>query len=251
MANDDRQGAQQQSSQSQSQQPQTPQSGQSAQTQQRQPQGAARTGAAASTAATASDRERGIETGRDSGAQTQRGVQGQRSGLTRSGPGGLQRGFGQPFALMQRMAEDMDRLFEQFGLGRSALGIAPLANRAFGRDLAARGGTDVWQPQIEVFQRGDQLVVRADVPGLKKEDLNVEIDEGVLTVSGERRDEHEERREGFFSSERHYGSFQRSIPLPEGVDASQVQAAYTDGVLEVTLPAPKAEQRQARRIQIR
>ena len=239
----ERQETQQQSSQSQPQQ--------SAQSQQKQPQGAARAGSSNAATTTTGDRERGIETGRE---RDRAQGQGQRGGLARYGTGGLQGlqgGFGQPFALMQRMAEDMDRLFEQFGLGRSTFGIAPLAGRALGRDLAARGGRDVWQPQIEVFQRGDQLVVRADVPGLKKEDLNVEVDEGLLTVSGERRDEHEERREGFFSSERHYGSFHRSIPLPEGVDASQVQAAYTDGVLEVTLPAPKEEQRRARKVQIR
>jgi HSP20 family protein len=197
------------------------------------------------------DRERSIDTSREEG----RGANG---GLARRGQydpmlGGA---FGEPFALMRRMAEDMDRLFEQFGFGRMGLGTS--LGTGLLRDLP-RGGSllrdaerGAWSPQVELFRRDDRLVVRADVPGMKKEDLHVDVEDGVLTLRGERRHENEERREdGYFHSERTYGQFYRAIPLPEGVDTEQCEARYEDGVLEVTLPAPKEEERKARRIQIR
>ena len=151
------------------------------------------------------------------------------------------------FTLMRRMADDMDRLFENFGLGR-----------AFG--LGASGGLwrgsldedqSAWAPQVETFRRGDKLVVRADLPGLKKEDVKAEIDNGVLTISGHRSSEREENRDEFYRSERSYGSFYRAIPLPEGVESDNCEATFKDGVLEITLPAPRLEERRARQIQIR
>jgi HSP20 family protein len=108
-----------------------------------------------------------------------------------------------------------------------------------------------WSPQIETFRRGDKLVVRADLPGLKKEDVNVEVDNGMLAISGERREQHEEDRDGFYRSERSYGQFYRALPIPEGVSDAQCEATFKDGVLEVTLPAPKEEQRTAKQIPIR
>jgi HSP20 family protein len=151
------------------------------------------------------------------------------------------------FTLMRRMADDMDRLFENFGLGR-AFGIAPSTGAwrgAFDEDQSA------WAPQVDSFRRGDKIVVRADLPGLKKEDVKAEIDNGVLTISGHRSSEREENRDEFYRSERSYGSFYRAIPLPEGIESDNCEATFKDGVLEITLPAPKLEERRARQIQIR
>jgi HSP20 family protein len=147
---------------------------------------------------------------------------------------------GSPFGLMNRFAEEMDRLFEDFGMGRSWL--AP----RFGREFGPRGemGQALWSPQIEVFEREGQLVVRADLPGLNKDDIKVDITDDALTIQGERKQEHEEKREGYYRSEHSYGSFYRSIPLPEGVNAEEAKANFRDGVLEITIPAPQREQRR-------
>lgn len=198
------------------------------------------------------DRERAIDATRESGRQGGAGLARRPGYAPVFGRGAL----ADPFSLMQRMAEDMDRLFEGFGLSRG-LGLTPAFGSLLGREgrpggaLAGREEQAPWSPQVEMFQRGDKLVVRADLPGISKDALNVDVEDDVLTIRGERREEHEENREGFYRSERSYGSFHRAIPLPDGVDASQCDATYKDGVLEITLPAPRQEERKPRRIQIR
>jgi HSP20 family protein len=166
--------------------------------------------------------------------------------------------FTNPFALMHQLQSEMDRLFEDFGFGRGLLSPfaatmrAPRTSGSPGMTRQRAGqAQSLWSPQLDVFRRGDELVIRADLPGLSKEDVTVDLEEGVLTIRGERRQEAQEDREGFYWSERSYGSFERSVPLPEGVDESQARASFRDGVLEVTVPAPKAEERRARRIDIR
>jgi HSP20 family protein len=108
-----------------------------------------------------------------------------------------------------------------------------------------------WSPQVETFRRGDTLVVRADLPGLRKDEVRVEIDQGFLTLSGERCDEHDDDRDGFYRTERTYGRFFRSLPLPDGVGDKQCDATFKDGVLEVTLSVPKGQSRHSRQIPIR
>ncbi|HWP44158.1 MAG TPA: Hsp20/alpha crystallin family protein [Blastocatellia bacterium] len=171
---------------------------------------------------------------------------GQRSGLARRGMFGP--GWpASPFALMDRFAEEMDRIFEDFGFGRRWL--TPFSRRmAFPRELEEIREA-VWSPEIEVFEREGQIVVRADLPGLSRDDVKVDITDDALTIQGERKREHEERREGFYRSERSYGSFYRSIPLPEGIDADNAKASFRDGVLEITIPAPQRASRR-RRIEI-
>jgi HSP20 family protein len=150
-----------------------------------------------------------------------------------------------PFAFIRRFSEEMDRLFEDFGLGRGLFGWSPW------RELAPREfGQATWSPQVEVFERGGQFIVRADLPGLKKEDINVNVTDDAITIEGERRQESEERAEGYYRSERSYGSFYRSIPLPEGVNAENASATFRDGVLEITMPAPQRAARR-RRLEIR
>ena len=134
--------------------------------------------------------------------------------------------------MLQRMADEFDRMFEDFGLSRAwptSLGTGP----------QRRGGT-LWAPAIDVVQKDDQLVIKADVPGMKKEDLSIEITDNAITIQGERKHEKEEEREGYYRSERAYGSFCRVIPLPEGAISDQAKATFKDGVLEITMPAPPA-----------
>jgi HSP20 family protein len=185
------------------------------------------------------DRERSIATERETS----------RSGGSTAGSPGLARGVGySPFSLLRRMTEDMDRLLEHFALGRG-LGLRSNTGTEE-RDLWSGADQSSWMPQVETFRRGDKLVVRADLPGTKREDVNVEVEDGVLTISGERHDEREEKSDEFFRSERSYGQFRRAIPLPQGVGNDQVDATFKDGVLEVAFPAPKQQERKSK-IQIR
>jgi HSP20 family protein len=159
--------------------------------------------------------------------------------------------------------DDMDRIFEDFGLSRGfgsgrELGfgrglLSPLLGST-GRDLwgEVSGGTPaLWSPAVEVFEKGNKLVVHAEIPGVSKDDINIDVTDDVLTIEGERRQESEDRGEGYYRSERSYGRFVRSIPLPEGVDSDKAEAKFKDGVLEVTIPAPKRERKRGRKVQIR
>jgi len=146
-----------------------------------------------------------------------------------------------PFSFMRRFGEEMDRLFGDFGLGRGW--IPP----ALGGELTAA----TWAPQVEMFERDGELVVRADLPGMTKDDIKVEFTDDGLTIEGERRNEQEEKGEGFYRSERSYGSFYRRLPLPDGVKTDNATANFRDGVLEVTMQAPKREERKARKLEIR
>jgi len=95
------------------------------------------------------------------------------------------------------------------------------------------------------------MVVRADLPGIRKEDIRLHVGDGMLTLEGERKQEHEEKKGGIYRSERSYGRFCRTIPLPEGIDEQNVQASFKDGVLEVNLPLPQQRTQQGREVQIK
>jgi HSP20 family protein len=153
--------------------------------------------------------------------------------------------FGSPLSLMRRFGEEMNRLFEDFGLRQ---GFWPDLGREFGRLTNYQGSP--WSPQVEVFERDDQLVVRADLPGMRKDDVDVEITDDAIVIKGERTQEYEGREEGFYRSERSYGKFYRSIPLPEGIDPEEANATFRDGVLEITMPAPERSQKR-RRLEVR
>jgi HSP20 family protein len=148
-----------------------------------------------------------------------------------------------PWELMRRMSEEMDQLFESLG-GRRA---TPAGRQRGGMELGTAAPLLV--PHIDVQQRGNELVVKADLPGLRPEDINVAVDRGVLTISGERRQEEREEREGFIRSEVSYGTFYRTIPLPDGADEERVAATFRNGVLEITIPV--SERQQGRRIQVK
>lgn len=108
-------------------------------------------------------------------------------------------------------------------------------------DGALRG----WTPSVDVVRKEDKLVLRADLPGIKPDDVKIEVEDDVLTVSGEHREEREEEKENYMRRERRYGSFSRSMSLPQGVTAEDIEATTEDGVLEVTIPLPKSEEKKA------
>ena len=164
----------------------------------------------------------------------------QGGGLTRRGEWGLPSLFGRhpdelfslsPFTLMRRFTEDMDRMFT---------GQGGTASREMG----------LWAPPIDVREKDGNLVISAELPGLNKEDVKVEVHEDALVLQGERKREWEEERGGVRRSERTYGSFYREIPLPEGAKADQAKAQFNNGVLEITIPIPESQQRKPRQIAI-
>ena len=106
-----------------------------------------------------------------------------------------------------------------------------------------------WAPAIDVATEDGDLVVRAELPGVKQEDVDITLHNNVLTISGERKAEQEEERGGYYVRERRYGSFSRSLTVPEGVDESKIHARYENGVLEVTVEGA-AEVQEPKRIQI-
>jgi HSP20 family protein len=142
----------------------------------------------------------------------------------------------------------IDRFFDDF-LGYGGLGRGSSLSSG-SRDLGRTTGQSLWYPQVEVRERDGKLVVCADLPGMRKEDVHVEIRDKALVLEGERQQESEQREEGFYRSERSYGRFHRTIPLPEGVNPEQAQANFKDGVLEITVPLPQRQSPQGRRIEI-
>jgi HSP20 family protein len=105
-----------------------------------------------------------------------------------------------------------------------------------------------WVPPIDLVEAEDHFVLRADLPGLREGDVNIEVQDGTLTISGERKAEQEQRERGWYRIERSFGSFSRSLTLPDGVDPDGIAASFSDGVLEVRIPKP--EERKPRRISI-
>lgn len=131
-----------------------------------------------------------------------------------------------PFSLMRRMSEELDRAFAESN----------------GREPHEK----TWTPAVEVMQREGNLVVRAELPGLKPEEVKLEITDDALVLEGERRDEREENKGGLHVTERRYGRFYRAIPLPDGANTDDARARFENGVLEVTIPTeePKTKRRE-------
>jgi HSP20 family protein len=122
-----------------------------------------------------------------------------------------------PFSLFRRMTAELDRL---------------------AGDIGVRGNEPrTWMPTIEVEQREGNYMIRAELPGLKPDDVNVEMTDDAIVISGERKEERDVKRGAMHVTERHYGQFYRSIPLPEGAKPDQVKARFENGVLEITVPA--------------
>jgi HSP20 family protein len=105
-----------------------------------------------------------------------------------------------------------------------------------------------WIPAMDLVETESEFVLKADLPGLSENDVKIELEDNVLSISGERKAEHQDRQDGYFRLERGYGSFRRSLALPEGIDAAAVQASFAHGVLEVRIPKPEA--RKPRKVAI-
>ncbi|HVZ22210.1 MAG TPA: Hsp20/alpha crystallin family protein [Vicinamibacterales bacterium] len=151
--------------------------------------------------------------------------------------------FMSPFALLQRMlTDDIANLFDQQGsrAGGQMAGTGP----STASDMVT------WSPKVDVMQRGNDLVIRADLPGVKPEDVSVEVTDDAIVMSGQRKEEHVEDWGNVYRVERTYGAFFREIPLPEGAIVDQAKASFTDGVLEVTVPAPSEQAARGRRLEI-
>jgi HSP20 family protein len=103
-------------------------------------------------------------------------------------------------------------------------------------------------PSIEVVDKGDKYLVRAELPGMKKEDIDVSIADSSLTISGERKQDKEVKEEDYLYREHYYGSFHRTLPLPEGVDSKKIEASYENGILEVTMP--KGEETKIKKVKV-
>jgi HSP20 family protein len=138
-----------------------------------------------------------------------------------------------PAVELDSLQSEMNRLFDGF----------------FGHGRAANGGTPPrWIPAMDLAEEGDDLVLTADLPGLSEDDVSIEVKDGVLTVSGERRTDRDHEGRGYRRVERSFGRFSRSLSLPDGIEADEIAANFDRGVLEIRIPKP--EQRQPQRIPI-
>lgn len=149
-----------------------------------------------------------------------------------------------PFAMLQKFSEDIDRLME---------GVMPVFGGTFPvprmMTMPSKGVPMPWAPRIDVSQKADALIVSADLPGLTKDDIKVDITPGMLTLHGERKEEKETKGQGFHHAERTYGAFYRDIPLPEGVIVEKAAVTFKNGVLTITIPT--AAKAGARRLEVR
>lgn len=126
--------------------------------------------------------------------------------------------------------------------------VDSLFDRFFNRSDEAQGADAVWAPQTDLVEKDDAFHLRLDVPGMSKEDISINLQNGALTVSGERTSEQTEEEEDYVRVERAFGTFHRTFRLPDAVDAEHIEAAYEDGVL--TINVPKTEESTRRQIEI-
>ena len=188
--------------------------------------------------ASSKQQDRSLTT-QESGGRTNRALTGQ-------GSRALTAAQQNPFSMMRQLSREMDRMMDSF----FERGFGSLWRESGGAQEDEWQGRTLWSPQIDVQQRKDSVIVRADLPGVSKENVQVEVEGDALIISGQRREEREEGGDdqSYRLVERSYGSFYRSVPLPQGVDPDQIVAAMRDGVLTVTLPL--AENARPRRIEI-
>ena len=126
--------------------------------------------------------------------------------------------------------------------------MARLMNQVFGTSTINGNGGSTWLPAVDVTETENELVLSFDLPGLREDQISIELEDNVLTVSGQREREHEQREESFYRYERRFGSFARSVALPAGVTEEDIRANYENGVLEIRVPKPEEQRRK--RIQI-
>jgi HSP20 family protein len=154
-----------------------------------------------------------------------------------------------PFVGMTQMEQEMERWFEDV-IGWSGGWSGGLPWPRFGLpDWWRRRDVNPRQPAVEIAEDKEQVIVKAEIPGLKKEDIQVNLSDNLLTISGERKEETEKKEKGYYYSERSYGSFSRTIQLPAEVKTDKASAKFKDGVLEISLP--KTEQAKQHEVTIK
>lgn len=155
----------------------------------------------------------------------------------KAGDGGLRRWT--PSEIFDTIRDEFDRLWSQAGFGPHPRSL-----------LRPAQSLTAWAPRMDVFEKDGSLVVKADLPGVKKEDVQVTLERGDLLIQGERKTESEVKEEDYYRCERSYGSFYRRLPLPAEVKADQIEASFTDGVLEVRVRMPVVEQPEPTKINV-
>jgi HSP20 family protein len=145
-----------------------------------------------------------------------------------------------PWRLFDEVRDEM----EDFWRGARNWPAFPHFTKLLGKE------TTGWMPTTDVYRTNGNLVVKADLPGLSKDDVEVKVEDGFLIVQGERREEKEKKEKEYYRSECSYGSFYRRVPLPDDVDADKISAKVHDGVLEVTVPLPATETKEAKKITV-
>lgn len=146
-----------------------------------------------------------------------------------------------PFAMWRQVTSELDRMFDDATW--PAFRWPSLRLRGIAEPVS-------WAPKVDVFEKDNRLVTKVDLPGLKKEDVKVEVTDGHLAISGERKRETEEKKDQFYRYEREYGTFYRTIPLPEGVKLEDIKATFADGVLQVSVPLPVRPEAKIREVEI-
>ncbi len=134
-----------------------------------------------------------------------------------------------PFKDLQAIQEKIDRIFEE---------------SLRGRDLA----TGLWTPAVDIYETDDAIVLEAELPGMNEKDIDVRVEDNVLTIKGERKIEQERKEENYYRMERYYGAFQRSFTLPSNVETDKIKAEYKKGILKVVMP--KKEQAKPKQIKV-
>ena len=150
-----------------------------------------------------------------------------------------------PSREMDRFRGEMNELLERFGFDRECFARLP-----FNREFLHEGEPAPSRPAVETRVEDGKFIVRTDLPGVDPKDIDVKVVGDVLTVKGSREERHEQKKADFFRREIRYGSFERSIPLPEGIKAEELKATYHDGVLELSAPMPKEAAPKAVKIQV-
>jgi len=137
------------------------------------------------------------------------------------------------FQELGRMEREMEDMFGRFF-------------RGWPWRAAEEGG---WAPAVDMMEREDEIVLQTDLPGLEQKDVEVTVRDGMITIQGERKEEREEKEKGYYYTERSFGAFTRTLPLPSGIEADKVKATFKNGVLEVHLP--RAKEAKGKKIEIK
>jgi HSP20 family protein len=148
-------------------------------------------------------------------------------------------GFHDPLDWFEDLREEMSRLWGQ----------RPLMPRPALRRLAVFG-EGMWAPRVDVYEKDGQLMIKAELPGVNKKDIKVEMDKGDLIIDGERKTEGEVKEGEYYRMERAHGSFHRRLPIPFEVNADQIRATYKDGVLEIQIPMPATKALEPKKIAV-